>query len=238
MPNTLDLDDEWGGIDLAESLERAFEIKFDPDEIKTITNIGSLFKIVERELGVPNGQQKCANAMAFYRLRRSLRNMNPGMAFEPETDLAGLSRRGAKRFFATLHQSTGLHMPKQRMTWIGEVGGSILLLTIIAFVPMAILVGRHIIASLWDWALAIGLASGLTTLYLDPGRLPKDCTTLGRLSKKVAILNYGRFARLGARSNPASLWENYVELICELSRLPKDEINAETVFFRHQLKAA
>lgn len=238
MPNTLDLDDELDDVELIESLQRAFEIEFDPGEIRTISNVGSLFKILERELGVPNGQHKCATAMAFYRLRRALRSVNQAVTFEPVTDLTGFNKLSAKRFLAKLHRSTGLNMPKQQMSWIGGVGGSVFILSLLALIPVAILVGKHIIASDWGRPIVVGIVGGLAVLFLDPGRLPEDCATLGGLANKVAILNYGRFAKLGALSDKASLWENYVELLCELSATPKNEINAETVFFRHQLKAA
>jgi hypothetical protein len=238
MPNTLDLDDEWDDVELIESLQRAFDIKFDPDEINGIANVGSLFNIVERELGIPNGQKKCVSAMAFYRLRRALRSMDEGMKLEPETDLNGFGKLSARAFLKGLCQSTGLHMPRQGLSWVGNVGGSILLLALLALFPVAVVVNMHMLESRWGWTLASGFACSFTLLFLDPGRLPKGSTTLGGLSKKVAVLNYGRLSKLGARSDKASLWDNFVELICELSNLPKNEINAETVFFRHQLKAA
>jgi len=76
---------------------------------------------------------------------------------------------------------------------------------------------------------------GGAMIYFDPGKLPKGCSTLAGLTRKVAALNFGRLIKLGANHCENEIWKNLLELLSEFA-LPKSEITRETYFLQSQLR--
>jgi hypothetical protein len=82
----------------------------------------------------------------------------------------------------------------------------------------------------------VGLIAALVFLgWVDPGRLPENCTTLGSLVQQVAALNYGRLMKMGARHRDGDIWENLTELL-SCYALPKAEITRDTVLLEKMFR--
>lgn len=73
MPTTLDLDPEWGAIDLLEEVEAAFNIKIGDDEAERCWTVGDLYDLICAH--APQWDEQagtCASSAVFYRVRRSV----------------------------------------------------------------------------------------------------------------------------------------------------------------------
>jgi len=68
--------------------------------------------------------------------------------------------------------------------------------------------------------------------WLDPGRLPEGCNTLGELAEKTAILSYGILIEQGADARADQLWRVLVSVLAGFSGLPPGEINRHTYFLQ------
>ncbi len=122
MPATLDLDPEWGAIDLLEDVEEAFAIKIADNEAERCWTVGDLFDVIRAH--TPHWDERggsCASSAVFYQFRRSLAPQDRS-AVSPRTALerAGMS---ASRLFKSLRKDTGLRLPTVELTAIGLVGG-------------------------------------------------------------------------------------------------------------------
>ena len=110
MAKSLDLDPEWGAIDLLEEVEATFGIKIENEEAERCCTVGDLYDVVCAHLPDWDGQGgNCGSSMVFYRMRRSLssgdkRGVTPGSALTA----AGLQ---PIRLFKKLADDTGLRLP-------------------------------------------------------------------------------------------------------------------------------
>jgi hypothetical protein len=78
------------------------------------------------------------------------------------------------------------------------------------------------------------MATGCLLVRADPGRLPKDCETLGGLSREAANLSYGKLIKAGALHRGEDIWSTLLDLL-SCYALPKSEITRDTVFLQSQL---
>jgi hypothetical protein len=79
------------------------------------------------------------------------------------------------------------------------------------------------------------IAAGAILKYLDPGKLPANCGTLADITKMVAVRNYGRLVKMGARHSNDNVWETLVEALSHHA-LPKSEITRDTFFLQSQFE--
>ena len=71
--NTLDLDPEWGAIDLLEEVEASFGITLEDAVVERIATVGELYDAICNLTPAWDDQQgSCASSVTFYRLRRAL----------------------------------------------------------------------------------------------------------------------------------------------------------------------
>jgi hypothetical protein len=141
-----------------------------------------------------------------------------------------LERGRTKSILKKLETESGLYMPRAVSTRFGCVA------SLCCFV--VILVGVFFLEPGFPSALLgilFGVAAGVIIQYIDPGRLPVNCTTLADLTKRAAAINYGRLVRMGARHTDQDIWDSLVEALSHYA-LPKSEITRETYFLQSQLK--
>jgi hypothetical protein len=83
---------------------------------------------------------------------------------------------------------------------------------------------------------ALGLVLALPVLAcVDRGKLPSDCTTLAGFTRRVAALNYGQLAQMGARHRAEDTWNVLTEVLSRYA-LPKSEIARDTDFQESQFR--
>jgi hypothetical protein len=230
MVNTLDLDPEWGGIDLIEEVEEAFTIKIADKEAERCWTVGDLYEVICTH--TPDWDQQdgaCGSSSVFYLLRRSLAP-DDKRAVSPRSIL---QRVGASpnRLLASLQRDTGLRLPNAEPTITGLVGGYLCLLGLIGGI-VALVTGA------WLWSVAGALVLGLGVLLVrsDPGRLPAGVTTVGDLVRRATPLNAQKLAASGAR--PIDRWAILVALAAEHGSLPPDQIGPDTFLLRKGMELA
>lgn len=229
MANSLDLDREWGAIDLLEEVEAAFGIKITDAEAERCSTVGDLYAVICSYTPDWDTQQgSCSSSMVFYRLRRSL-GPEDKRDIRPATPLITLGRP-VSGVFRTLGKQTGLRLPTYELTWLGKVG---LILTGGLLVAIIALLTGHWLAS---GIAVLVAATGLPLLWLDPGRLPVGMVTVGDLAQRTAPLNSELLGKAGGR--PSDRWSILVALAAEHGTLPASQIGPETYFHRRSLEMA
>jgi hypothetical protein len=230
MVNTLDLDPEWGAIDLIEEVEATFGIKIANEEAEQCATVGDLYDMVSTHAPDWDSQDgSCGTSVVFYRLRRSL-SPRDRRGVVPDTPLVSIGLQPS-RLFKKVADDTGLRLPAYEFTSPGMAGGYLLVGGIIAAL-VALLTGHWIVSGI---AALIALV-GLPLIRLDPGRLPAGIVTVADLVRRTVPLNTPRLKEAGGR--PADRWSVLAALAAEHGVLPPDEIGPETVFHRTQLQSA
>lgn len=230
MANSLDLDPEWGAVDLLAEVEATFGIKIENEEAERCCTVGDLFEVVcahSPDWDCQGGS--CGSSMVFYRIRRSL-NSGDKRGVRPDTALTA-SGLQPSHLFKKLADDTGLRLPSYELTWLGMAGGYLLVGGIPAAI-VALLSGHWIVSVL---AALIALA-GLPLLRVDPGRLPAGTLTVADLVRRTVPLNPASLKEAGGRS--ADRWSILVALAAEHGTLRPDEIGPETFFHRKSLELA
>ena len=230
MANSLDLDPEWGAIDLLEEVEATFDIKIANEEAERCCTVGDLYDIVCAHSPDWDSQDgNCGSSIVFYRLKRSL---NPGdkRGVTPGTALT-VSGLQPSHLFKKLADDTGLRLPSYELTGLGMAGSYLLTGGFLAAI-VALLTGHWIVGGL---AALIALA-GVPLLRLDPGRLPAGIVTVADLVRRTVPLNAASLKEAGGR--PADRWSVLIALAAEHGTLPLDEIGPETFFHRKSLELA
>jgi len=122
MRNSLDLDPEWGAIDLIEEVEATFGFTITKEEAEPCATVGDLYDVICAHTPDWDGQEgSCGSSMVFYRMRRSL-SPDRMRGVRPETALSA-SGLQPSRLFKKLADETGLRLPAYGLTWLGKTGG-------------------------------------------------------------------------------------------------------------------
>jgi len=227
--NTLDLDPEWGAIDLIEEVENEFGIKFRNEEVEPCATVGDFYAVLFAR--VPDwsvGGERCATSMAFYRIRRCL-DPERAKGITPNTPLPDDVAPAV--LFKALGRDTALRLPSIRPTWPGMVGVMLASVGCIAGV-VALLTGWWRMSGI-GFALAAG---GIPFIWMERGRWPLGISTVGDLAQRTASLNSRTLRASGGRS--LSCWEVLVAIAAEHGALAPDEITTSTFFHRKSLEMA
>jgi hypothetical protein len=230
MANSLDLDPEWGAIDLLEEIEASFGIRIADAEAERCCTVGDVYAIVSAHTPEWDHQDgRCGSSMVFYRIRRAL-SAGDERGVKPDT-LLTTSKLPPRRLFETLGKDTGVRLPACELTRLGVSGGFLLLGGFVATV-VALLEG-HWLGSGIALLFALG---GVALLWRDPGRFPAGVATIGELARRTAPLNVARLKEAGGR--PADHWSILVALAAEHGTLPPRDIGPETFLHRRSLVSA
>lgn len=229
MTNTLDLDPEWGAIDLIEEVEAMFGVKIADEDAARCWTVGDVYKLLPAlSPDCSKDRGSCASSVVFYRFRRSIAPSNRA-DLTPNSPLPAPHRPRA--LFRALQRDTGLRLPSLKATAIGNVGGLLFFGGIICGV-IALLTGA------WLAALALSalIPFGILLLWLDPARLPDDISTVGDLVRRTVPLNAAKLVGEGARS--PDRWSILTGLAAEHGRLLPDQIGPETYLLHKGMKLA
>jgi len=228
MPNTLGLDDDLDDVELLQSLEQTFALRFSQSDAGTFYKVEDIYGFLRDHVEANGLDKRCATSLAFYRLRRALGHRVSGEVLRPSIELAPFAGRSANRLFQKLAHETGLRMPRANSGWIANVGALLCLAALLAILPAAILG--------WSYWIPVSLfAAAIAAMKNDPGKLPTDCRTLGDLSERVAGLNFAQMQKLGARTRDKDIWNAMVEVMAQHSILPREQIQPETLLLETSL---
>ena len=255
MRNAFNVED-FSQDEAAAAVGGLFQVDFSDPEVEQIITVGDLYTLLLQKFPPNEDNRKCATVMAFYRLRRALSDKRPRKELLPSFDLTTLKGLSAKELFKDLEQATGLTLPRCGKTRIGSganavgcIGSVIFILGPIVALAMlfttaplamgaremrvlyAILLG--IIAPLIGYR-AVKLAKSIDRR--DPGVIPDKYRTLGSLSRRAALMNYGSLAKSGAARNEKVIWSLFTELLSrellhERVHVAASEIGYETRFY-------
>ena len=228
--NTLDLDPEWGAIDLLEEVEASFGIKIDDAVVERIETVCDLYDaICDLTPEWDNQQGSCASSVMFYRIRLALVHLDiKSISLRTNLPLQGTT---PSKLLSSLERNSGLRLPSAPLTKLGVIGGSLFLFGIIGGV-----------IALFDaaWGLAAGgvlvAAAGAALVRADPGTLPVGVETLGDLVTRAVPLNAQVLSELGARLHDR--WTMLTGLMAEHGILSPAEIYPDTFLHLESLKLA
>jgi hypothetical protein len=231
MPNTLGLDDDLAPNELVAELEASFGFRFTNSELGSLRTVGDIFAVIRgRYAQTSDGANRCATAMAFYRIRRACAGFNARAKLTPDTRLDAFNTLTVKAFCKQIKARTGLRLPRLGFTPMGQLGTWCISAGFLAAV-LAIAVAKP---QLWPIPV-LTAAAGIILVNLDSRRWPTGCLTLGDLAIKVAGLNFGKLRADGAASRDKDLWSAFIEVLSEHSLLPKPEIGPETRLLQKQI---
>lgn len=230
MASSLDLDPEWGAIDLLEEIEVTFGIEIANKDAERCSTVGDLYDILcalspdwEDQTG------RCGSSMVFYMLRRSL-NPEDKRLVRPDTLLTAIGLQPTL-LFSVLAKGTGLRLPAYEPTSLGKAGGFLISAGIIGSV-VTLLTGHWRISGI---VAPVSLA-GIPLLRLDPGRFPKGMLTVADLVRRTVPLNVASLKEAGVRLGDR--WSILVALAAEHGELSPAEIDPDTFFHRRSLELA
>ena len=237
MPITLGIDDE-DAFDVVIDLERSFDIAISDQEAEACRTLGDLYDLLLQRFEGREGGQLCASAMAFYRLRRACGYLSAETKLRPSTRFPDFANNSVRRFFTDIEGETGLRLPQKAASWVGKLGGASVVAGLLGVMAVGALCGLGLLSGKWAWAPAAMIAFAPILWSLDPGEFPKNCETLGDLARRVSRLNFGRFAKAGARVNRKELWDALTELASRYSSLPIGQMCPEALLLESQRDAA
>ncbi|MDX2238537.1 MAG: hypothetical protein NW203_13325 [Hyphomonadaceae bacterium] len=229
MTNSLDLsDEEFDPIGLLVDIESAFGLRLSDEEAALVRTMGDLHTLLMRRIG-PSEGETCLTTMAFLRLRRALSPIAPNIRLRPSTLLSELPTTSPRALYGSVQLENELRLPALAMGSLTSVGG-VLLLSLFALPPILAIFRA-------SWLEIGGVVLGVIALIwvlqrLDPLRFPRDCKTLGDLSRAVAAHNAGALARQGAKLDSEAIWQSLVQIATQYASTPKPDISRETTIFR------
>lgn len=230
MANSLDLDPEWGAIDLLEEVEATFDIEISKKEAERCCTVGDLYGVLCAHVPEWDDQQgRCGSSIVFYRLRRSL-SPSDKRGVMPSTLLASIGLP-PRRLFEKLAVGTELRLPNLELTWLGITGDFLLVGGMVA--AMVALLTKHFMIG---GVLILIAVVGLPLLRQDPGRFPAGMLTIADLVRRTVPLNSTIVEEAGGR--PADRWSILVALAAEHGSLSSNEIEPGTYFHRRTLELA
>lgn len=230
VSNSLDLDPEWGAIDLIQEIEAVFGFTISKQEAERCATVGDLYDVICAHSPDWDGLHgSCGSSMVFYRIRRSLSPDNK-RSITPSTPLVDAELQPS-RLFQKVKEDTGLRLPAHELTWLGKTGGYLLVGSILAAL-VALLTGHWFHAGV---AFLIALV-GVPLLRVDPGRFPAGVSTVADLVRRTAPLNAIDLKDAGGR--PAGRWAILAALSSEHGNLAPHDLGPDTFFHRKSLELA
>jgi hypothetical protein len=198
MKPSLGLYGDLDEVELVHDVEGAFGVRFPDEALADCYTVGDLFGLVVARLpeGGP-GAERCASAMAFYRLRRAVRTLAPGIELRPSTPIEGLPGVPVRALDSACLAVEGMRVPYSCRPARSGLG----LLSAVALPIVILLAG----APAWTAIIALPLSAALWRL--SPLRFPPPIRTIGDLAERIAAHSIGSLAANGARLGPEEAWK-------------------------------
>lgn len=213
---TLDLDGD--DDDLVREVEQAFGIRFSWGELRGCHTVGDLEAALLRHYPASEERGACASQMAFYRLRRWMRDQSGApLDIRPATRLEGLLNFSQKACLKAIKRDLGFSATGQ----FSRLGCGLFLLAAVGLVGWAVVTRQA-------WPLSAILLAAFMLPLVDRGEW--GSMTVGDLARKVATANQGLLAEAGADRRRETIWRTLREIVGQAAeRAPEpDRIARET----------
>lgn len=220
--SSLNLDGDDAAFDLIPELAASFGVTFER-EIPWMT-AGDILTAIEERLPPSTHAGFCATSMAFYRLRRAVRD-EFGVYVSPATPLTDVL--GVKPYPAakTLAVASGLRIRPPNPTWRTGVGCLVLVIA----------AGALYIGS--PWTLSLGAAC-LSLAFFGSDRRAYAEKSFGDWVRSVSRQNTGLLMQAGADRRSETMWSVIRSLLQDVSGVPADQIALETALWPLEKKRA
>ena len=230
MADTLDLDPEWGAIDLIEELEETFKFKMTNEEAERCCTVGDVYEVLRSHTeGWDEQSGNCSSSMTFYRLRNAL-GPDYRRSITPSTPLISIGLKPSE-LFDVLSKRSGLRLPSHSLNRLGMIGSCLMFAGVILSI-VALFNSHWLVAG----AFALIAGVGLVLVWRDPGRLPNGIVTFGDLVTRSAPLNAMRLQEMGGK--PSDRWSVLTAIAAEYGQLQPNAISPETFLHRKSLDEA
>jgi hypothetical protein len=217
------LEGEFGQAALVQDLEASFGVRLPFEETQMWYFVGDVFRSLALRLGPgQEGGKANAGTLAYYYLRRGIRELGLGDAVAPETSLRQLAPLLPRRFLKRLGAQTGLKMPEADSSWLGWMAMFLCFAATAGFI-----FGIPPLPLNWPAAL-LTLALAFLLPLFDPGRFPAGCATVRELAEKAAGLNYARLRGDGAAGDADAIWKALLGVLSSHTDKPAREITPNT----------
>ncbi len=216
---------------LEKVLEEAFDLRFTQSEYRSMVTVGAIHDVIKTRL--PERGGSCETSMAFYRLRRGLRQKGLTGRIGPSTPLPAAFSRRTNAEFRSLSKETGLRLPA---TQGGPLMAGCLLMGAVGIVSL--LIAGFLEQPLIGWSAAGLIVVGLILAKLDPGRLPSGVRTVGDLACQSAPLSFGILVRQGSRVTDDLTWAVLCEVISDVAEIDARTIGRDTLIYARQKAVA
>ncbi len=229
MNNALDLcDEEFDPIELQIEIESAFAFRLSDEEASSVRTMGDLHDLLMSRLAPVSGES-CLTTMAFLRLRRAIAPLAPDIKLRPNTLLSKIPAKSPRVLFGAIRLENGLRLPKLAMGLLTEIS-SVLFMSLLVIVPVLLILKV-------SWLFVTGVVVAVLAMMwplqrVDPLRFPRNCDTIGELSRAVAAHNAAALADQGAKLDSETIWQALVQLVAPYALIPKTNINRETTILR------
>ncbi|MEG3086944.1 acyl carrier protein [Sphingomonas sp. PB4P5] len=219
-----DLDD----VELVEDIEQAFGVRLPDGELSNCDTVGDLFDLVLARLPDRGATaDRCATAMCFYRLRRVVQRLAPGIQLLPSTPIDALRTVSVRSLYEAMEIGEGLRPPNPYLSRWGALS---------LLIAIAGPIGLRFAGASW-WLAGAALALGVILYRFSPVRLPPQAKTVRDFIELVAALNICELSAQGARLRPAEAWQALQALCSDHAASSAGEINRETLIHGYRLAA-
>ncbi len=221
--DTLALKGEFGQAALVQDLEASFGFSLPFDETQMWYFVGDIYRSLIIRLGpATDGGKANAGTLAYYYLRRGIRELGKGDAVTPDMKLRELAPLQPRRFLKLLATQTGLKLPEHDGSWLGWASIILCLAVTVGFI-----LGIPPLTMNWPAAM-MTLALAFFLPLFDPGRFPAGCRTVRDLAEKAAGLNYARLRGDGAAGDAEAIWKALLGVLSSHTDMPAREITPNT----------
>lgn len=221
--DTLALKGEFGQAALVQDLEASFGFSLPFDETQMWYFVGDIYRSLVIRLGpATDGGTANAGTLAYFYLRRGIRELGKGDAVTPDMPLRELALLQPRRFLKGLAAQTGLKLPEHDGSWLGWAAMMLCLAATAGFI-----FGIPPLPLNWPAAL-LTLALAFFLPLFDPGRFPAGCRTVRDLAEKAAGLNYARLRGDGAAGDADAIWKALLGVLSSHTDRPVREITPNT----------
>jgi hypothetical protein len=241
MSDSMDLVGDGDDVDIVRDVERVFGITISDGEAEKTLTVGQFYDLIERKCGF-RAAEACLSQIAFYRLRRALREMGVADRIKPSTPIsviAPIGRGSVRRGWKLLARQSGLALPglETSFVWRLPKWAERPLGIAIGVAAFCVLIVTH---NKWPtgWTLAALLLGGpvvaiaLHFIWLRLfGTIPRRIVTVGDLAREAGGHSYSYGKRAETRAiGRADRWSVLLAILRIVSG-HKGAITRDTTFF-------
>jgi hypothetical protein len=226
VPPTLNLQSD-DDIDLLYDLEKAFDVKFQNDEVEKWMTIEEAFEGLKKHFKTDEQQQTvCLSARAFRKMRPILIGAGFDSKIKPSSLVNSRKLKSVRWIKKSALKEVQLELPIT--LGFGQCLG-------LLFMPVVLVV-------FWNpWKLLPQISFAITGLLIAIGfavtkfcdnDFPSDIKTVGDLCEKVASKNFAKLLGEERVTTQVSLWNAFVEVIEMSTGVEKSLIVPSATFFK------